>query len=137
MLVVLDTNILVSGLLSPFGPPGRLIDLIVTGTLQIAFDDRIIAEYSDVLERPTFGFPQDAIDGLLGHIRRTGVQITALPLPPEGSPDPDDLPFVEVAVTSGAPFLITGNPRHFVLAELHGVAVVGPTEFLGAFGTLA
>ena len=31
MLVVLDTNILVSALLSPFGPPARVLDLILTG----------------------------------------------------------------------------------------------------------
>ena len=46
---VVDTNVLVSGLLSPFGPPGRIVDLLQAGGLRLAADDRIEAEYRDVL----------------------------------------------------------------------------------------
>ncbi len=42
------TNLLVSGLLSPFGPPGRLVDALQAGGLKLATDDRIEAEYRDV-----------------------------------------------------------------------------------------
>ena len=45
---VVDTNVLVSGLLSPFGPPGRLVDALQAGGLKLATDDRIEAEYRDV-----------------------------------------------------------------------------------------
>lgn len=48
---VIDTNVLVSGLLSPFGPPGRLVDALQTRRLQLAVDDRIEVEYRDVLAR--------------------------------------------------------------------------------------
>ena len=43
--VVLDTNVLVSGLLSATGPCGRLIDLVVEGLLQPCVDSRILGEY--------------------------------------------------------------------------------------------
>ena len=59
MRIVLDTNVLVSGLLNPDGAPGRLLDLILGGRLQILYDDRILGEYSDVLARPQFGFRQE------------------------------------------------------------------------------
>ena len=62
---VLDTNVLVSGLLSPFGPPGRLVDALLARHLRIASDDRIEAEYREVLARPKLGIPA---------VRRTAVQ---------------------------------------------------------------
>jgi hypothetical protein len=34
MPVVLDTNILVSALLSPFGPPARVLDLVLNGDIR-------------------------------------------------------------------------------------------------------
>ena len=51
---VLDTNVLVSGLLNPSGHPGRLIDAVLSGHLLLAIDDRIFAEYSKVLKRLKF-----------------------------------------------------------------------------------
>ena len=55
---VLDTNVLVSGLLSPFGPPGRLVDALLARRLRLAFDDRIELEYREVLARSRFGIAQ-------------------------------------------------------------------------------
>ncbi len=49
MIVVVDTNVLVAGLLSPFGPPGEIVRMIVAGSLSLCFDARILSEYSDVL----------------------------------------------------------------------------------------
>ena len=60
MLVVLDTNILVSALISPFGPPARVLDMVLGGDIQVAYDDRLLAEYREVLARPKFSFaPED------------------------------------------------------------------------------
>ena len=50
--IVLDTNVLVAGLLSDKGPPGQIVDLIIIGEIEIACDSRILAEYRDVVERP-------------------------------------------------------------------------------------
>ncbi|MBM3277488.1 MAG: PIN domain-containing protein [Candidatus Handelsmanbacteria bacterium] len=45
MRVVLDTNVLVSGLLSPYGPPVELVRLVAMGVLQVCYEARILAEY--------------------------------------------------------------------------------------------
>ena len=50
--VVLDTNVLVSGLLSEHGPPGLIVDLVFAGELALVYDARLLAEYRDVLVRP-------------------------------------------------------------------------------------
>lgn len=130
MRIVLDTNVLVSGLLNPDGAPGRLLDLILVGELQVLYDDRILAEYSDVLERPQFSFTPDLTRAIVGYFRLFGESVTALPLPFETLPDPDDNPFAEVAVSGNADMLVTGNQRYFARLKAHGVVVLSPDALL-------
>jgi predicted nucleic acid-binding protein len=54
MRVVVDTNVLVSGVINPHGTPGRVVDSIVSQAFAVLFDDRILSEYRDVLLRPMF-----------------------------------------------------------------------------------
>ena len=65
MKAVLDTNVLVSGLLSHAGPPGKLIDEIETGLLVPVFSKPILFEHLDVLLRPKFRFETDSITVLM------------------------------------------------------------------------
>ncbi|MCD6224259.1 MAG: PIN domain-containing protein [Deltaproteobacteria bacterium] len=51
MKIVLDTNVLLSGMMNPSCPPGRIVDFLRTGVLQLVIDDRIIAEYTDILHQ--------------------------------------------------------------------------------------
>lgn len=44
-VVVFDTNVLVSGLLNPFGKPGIAVDLLLSGRIRLAYDDRLFIEY--------------------------------------------------------------------------------------------
>jgi putative PIN family toxin of toxin-antitoxin system len=127
--IVLDTNVLVSGLLSPFGPPGRIVQVAAAGDLSLCFDARILAEYREVLLRPAFSFPAHHVQALLEQIRAAGVAVTAAPLP-RPLPDPDDDAFLEVAISAAAEFLVTGNPRHFPARQRAGIRVASPAEFL-------
>jgi putative PIN family toxin of toxin-antitoxin system len=54
MRVVVDTNVMVSGVLNPHGPPGRIVNALLTETITVLHDDRILSEYREVLLRPTF-----------------------------------------------------------------------------------
>lgn len=130
MLIVLDTNVLVSGLLSPHGPPARIVDLIVSNAVQVAFDDRVISEYVDVLGRDRFGFSPRAIRDLIDHVRLSGIHVTPGIVPQLDCPDPDDLPFAELAIAAGVAALVTGNSADFTFLAGHGVRVVTPSDFL-------
>lgn len=137
MQVVIDTNILVSGLLNPYGPSGRIVDLLVISTIQAVFDDRILIEYKEVLLRPKFGFSEKHVDAFLDHVIINGIQVSAPPLPNQNYPDPDDLPFAEVAVAGGVRVLVTGNGRHFEFLENnYGVTVLSPRDFIDSIGGL-
>lgn len=129
MLIVLDTNVLVSALLNPFGAPGRVLDLILAEQVRLAYDDRILAEYQRVLERPRFGFDPRHVRQLLDYLIFSGEAVSPLPFSsPEGVPDPADLPFAEVARSAKADALVTGNREHFRF--LSDVPVFSPAEFL-------
>jgi putative PIN family toxin of toxin-antitoxin system len=128
--IVLDTNVLVSGLLSPQGPPGRILDLVTAGDVAVLYDDRILAEYREVLARPRFRFATSQRAAVLDFIEAEGELVPSPPLAVT-LPDPDDLPFLEVATAGAADALVTGNQRHFTpVAGAHEVRVLAPTEFI-------
>jgi len=62
---VLDTNVLVSALINPYGAPGRIWDLVIHQQLVLGYDDRILVEYEQVLRRGKFGFDRDSVDAIL------------------------------------------------------------------------
>jgi putative PIN family toxin of toxin-antitoxin system len=130
MRIVLDTNVLVSGLHNPGGKPGRIVDLILAGRLQLLYDDRILGEYLDVLARPQLDLDPSLAQAVIGNIRLAGERITALPLLEDTLPDPDDVPFAEIAISGKAEALVTGNTKHFSGLSERGVTVCSPAEFL-------
>ena len=127
--VVLDTHVLVAGLLTPFGTCATILRLLVSERIALAADARILAEYQDVRTRPRFDFEPDKVSLLLDHIRSTAEFHAPRPWP-EALPDPDDQPFLEVAQEAGAAGLVTGNLRHYPPHLRFGVQVWSPAEFL-------
>jgi putative PIN family toxin of toxin-antitoxin system len=128
MLVVLDTNILVSALLSPFGPPARVLDMVLSGDVRAVCDDRLMAEYREVLARSKFSFAPEDVATILAYLEADGERVTPRPLP-YALPDADDLPFLEVAAQAEA-VLVTGNTTHYPPAVRGAVRVYTPAEFL-------
>lgn len=51
----IDTNVVVSGLLSSGGPCASVLDGVTDGRVMVVYDARILAEYRDVLCRPRLG----------------------------------------------------------------------------------
>ena len=122
---VLDTNVLVSGLLSPSGPPGRLVDALLGRRLRLALDDRIEIEYREVLARPKLGIEGFRRDAFLA-ILQFQEQVIAMPWPHPAPPDADDVVFLEVAAETPARTVVTGNLRHFPPGCRGPVTVLSP-----------
>jgi len=129
MRVVLDTNVVVAGLLSPHGAPGKIVSMAGGGLIRLCFDSRILAEYRDVLKRPKFGFDGEWIDTLLEQIESCGQLVASAPLH-RTLPDSGDEPFLEAAVAGNADWLITDNLKHYPSHLREGVHVIGPAAFL-------
>jgi putative PIN family toxin of toxin-antitoxin system len=130
LLIVVDTNVIVSGLINPHGAPGRVVDLILSNAVQLAFDDRVMAEYEEVLTREPFSFPRRQVAALLDHIRLTGTPVSPSPLPAGRYPDATDLPFAEVALAAHVSIVVSGNRAHFKFLSSHAIRVLSPPDFL-------
>lgn len=122
--VVLDNNILVSALLSPYGAPAKVFDHVLNGNVVMCFDSQIINEYQEVLMRPKFMFNPKEINKILDYILQTGISIVPEPLSLEFI-DEDDKVFYEVAMSVGG-HLVTGNTKHYPKEAI----VVTAQEFL-------
>ncbi|MCK8602610.1 putative toxin-antitoxin system toxin component, PIN family [Desulfoferrobacter suflitae] len=129
MKIVLDTNVLVAGLLSPFGPCGDIVRMVTSGNLTLCVDARVLSEYDEVLNRPKFQFDPDRVASILDYIKHSGWVVSSVPLS-ASLPDPDDEPFLEIAISANADYLVTGNAAHFPPELRQGVKVVSPSAFL-------
>jgi len=128
--IVLDTNVLVSGMIHAFGPPGRIIDMVREGHVALVVDDRILTEYAEVLSRPRsrayFGI-QEVREVILFLERNTDYTVPTVRV--TDLPDTDDAPFLELALTAGVP-MVTGNIGDFPDACRQSAEVLTPAQFL-------
>ena len=124
---VIDTNVLVSALLSRFKDTStvQLLQLLILGEITPIYNDEIFEEYQTVLTRSKFGFPDTLIDETLDVIRRYGINSSRTEAS-EQLPDPKDVVFYEVALSVEDSFLVTGNTKHFPRKPF----VVTPAELL-------
>ena len=124
MLVVIDTNILVSALWSKNGAPARAVGLVLSGQITPCYDHRIMLEYRQVLQRPKFRFRPAEINALLDWFKQSGRSVVRASLDVTFV-DEADRKFYEVAKYCGA-VLITGNLKHFPNDD----AVMSVSDFL-------
>ena len=129
--VVLDTNVLVSSLLTS-GPPAAIVDLIADGKICLIYNDLVLQEYWDVLSRKKFGFKYLQITRLIGDITRTGIAVDRGKPSKIAMTDEDDRIFYDLAVTSTA-CLITGNAKHFPSEPF----IFSPAKFLELINPVA
>jgi putative PIN family toxin of toxin-antitoxin system len=123
---VIDTNVVVSGLLVPQGQPGRILDAVTDGNITMVYDQRILNEYREVLNRPQLKLAPAKIAEFLSGLRHQELVATTQRLP--AGPDPDDLMFIEVALATRQKTIVTGNAKDFPRAIRHGVRILSPAQ---------
>lgn len=125
---VIDTNVIVSGLMTPSGSSAQIIDAILNGQVKLVYDSRILKEYRDVLSRPRLKLPPMKIQALLVSMHRQ------LLVSPSVSgiigPDSDDIIFIEAALATTDKTIITGNLMHFPKRILQVVRILTPVQAL-------
>ena len=112
MKIVLDTNIIVSALLSPQGLPAKILNLVLNGNVKIIYDNNILSEYIDVLGRKELKINQEAVKIVLDFIEKDGEYKIAIPQN-NIFDDEDDKKFYELYKSTDANYLITGDLKHF------------------------
>jgi len=110
--VVLDTNIVVSAALRPYGLQRTVFLLALTKPARMYASQEILAEYRSVLARPALKITKGRQQQLLQLVRNR-VQVVHPRYKLEVTSDPEDNKFLECADAARADYLITGNQRHF------------------------
>jgi len=126
--VVLDTNIIVSALLQPLGPPAQVFWLVAGGSVQLCISGNVYAEYEEVIRRPRFRRDEETIAATLNVIREKGFWVRPKEVIRECS-DPDDDVFLECAKAAEADYLVTGNLKHFPTSWV-GTRILTARDFL-------
>lgn len=125
--VVIDTNVLVSALMSrhPDSSTVQVVEYLLDGEIIPLFNDEILLEYNEVLRRPKFRFPEQLVRNLVNQLVSLGISLERTPAD-VSLPDPKDVVFYEVALSKDGSFLVTGNTKHFPVTPI----VVTPAQLL-------
>src|SRR6516162_3850118 len=131
--VVIDTNVLVSALLTSGGWPEAVINLAISGVVQWVTSESVLAEYEDVVKCPRLAIDAGKAADAMARIRAI-VSIVSPAVRVAAASDSDDNHFLECAEAAHAHYLVTGNIRHFpeVWKETR---IVTPREFIDAWTT--
>jgi putative PIN family toxin of toxin-antitoxin system len=131
--VVLDTNVLISAILQPKGPPRAAVDGVRAAGGVLLFSEPTFDELSTRLARPKFdkylsrqgrALFLAQLDAVSERIPITGAKL--------GCRDPDDDKLLETALMGEADCLITGDRDLLVMSPFHDIPIVTPADFLAA-----
>ena len=134
MRVVVDTNVLLSGLMSPGSPPAEIVDLWIEGVVEVAVSSPIISEYLGVLLRPRFekigstAVRRETIQRLIDLpntlVVVPGVRVSCV------SEDPSDNRFLECAKEAHADFIVSGDEHLLAIETYNGIRILSPRQFV-------
>jgi putative PIN family toxin of toxin-antitoxin system len=136
--IILDTNIVVSGLRSRRGASFKLLSLIGSGKFDLHLSTPLVLEYEDVLLRQLSMLPyssrdiQDFLDYLCSEGEWHEIYFLWRPF----LKDPKDDLVLEVAVTAQCNTVVSFNKKDFKGSEQFGIQVLSPGKFLKSIGEI-
>ncbi|MDO9468068.1 MAG: putative toxin-antitoxin system toxin component, PIN family [Thiobacillus sp.] len=133
MRVVLDTNTLVSGIISPGGPPRRLLDQARTQVFELCSSATLLAELLDVLAREKFttrlAQAELTPQGIVADLRRLAHMAAPQDVPRVVEQDADDDHVIACAVAGKADLIVSGDRHlHSLGGQYQGIPIVTPAE---------
>lgn len=138
MKVVLDTNVLISALISK-GYPSKILETILTNfEIKLCLSEEVFNEYTEVLARPKFSQIKEFYTNayfVLQQLRKKAnffrptrnVELLS---------DKSDNKFLELSLESKADFLITGNFKDFNIPQFRNTKILSPKEFYTILSTI-
>ena len=132
MRFVLDTNLLVSGVIAA-GLPRRLVDGAKAGEFELCTSEVLLAELLDVLSRGKFAarLAQAGLtpEGIVGDLRRLAVVVSPQAVPRVVPTDPDDDHVLAAALAGAADIIASGDKRDLLpLGSYQGIPIVTARE---------
>lgn len=129
MKVVVDTNVVISGVLFG-GNPGRVLEAWRDGLIELVVSAEVLDEYRDVGERLEDQFPGVSLSPFLALVVANATIVRPEPLPSSASKDPDDDQFIACAVAGGCDAIISGDRDLLEVSGHGGIDVLTPRQLL-------
>lgn len=138
MKFVLDTNVLVAGLLSSMGASYQILKKIPEGKVRFLISVALFLEYEAVLKRKSFldkaGLTKTDIDHFLNVLVKHSIHTEIYYLWRPQLRDPNDDMILELAVSGGAEAIVTFNQKDFATVKsLFNIQIITPGQYLKQF----
>jgi len=128
MKIVLDTNVLISGIFFT-GPPYQILKAWQEGKIKITASEEILSEYQRLAEELSIQFPTVNIDRILELITIHAEVVDASDFQITICEDPDDNKFIACALASKSKIIVSGDKHLINISGYEGIQVVKPREF--------
>jgi len=137
--VVLDTNVVYSGLRSRRGASFKLLSLVGSGRFEIHLSVPLVLEYEEVLQekKRDLGLTEADVDDVLNYLCRVAGLHEIHFLWRPRLKDPDDEMILELAVGARCDYIVTYNKEDFPGVEKFGVELVMSRDLLQKIGALS
>ena len=129
MKIVLDTNVLVSGIFFS-GPPAEILRAWSQGKFKLVLSPEILDEYTRVSAELAEKFPDINIRRILDLVVVRSEVCSPAALPQQVCEDPHDDKFFAAALDSRAKIIISGDKHLLRVSGYQGVSVLTPRQFL-------
>lgn len=134
MIVVLDTNVIISALLSPKGAPAEIIKRWEAGELDVVTSPPLIAELKRALEyervKRYLKQPQKMVAALVDQLEAVASVVAPAPSLDVIKEDPADNRVLECALAGNAFYIVTGDAHLLNLKEYQGIVILNPGGYM-------
>lgn len=129
MRIVADSNVLLSAIVGE-GPPFGIVSLTFQGATALVFSRETFGELAAVLmTRPPFErLSREVRAAYLGHLAEVGAWHRPTPAPVKCR-DPLDQMFLDLAISAGTDYLVTGDEDLLVLGQVGATKIRAPGRF--------
>ena len=135
--IVVDTNVIISSVLTPGGKPDQVFQAVFDGHFQLILSHDILKETRRVFSYPEIkkllnkrGITTEEIEDFLIKLIRISTLVAPITKPDIIKDDPADNNILAVALDGNADFIVSGDQHLTSLKECYDIRILTPAEFI-------
>ncbi len=129
MKVVLDTNVILSGILFG-GKPRSVLEAASSGQIKMCISEVLLSELEGVLRREKFGLDTRVVQAIVAELTSTAEQVQPTSHVSVISDDPSDNDVLDCALEARADYIVSGDRHLLALGRCASVLILSPDDFL-------